>query len=151
MSEIKIFDDTQKIDETKLFDDKKLEKIRNFFKDDIFATDTTGITIDEVGPGYAKTSMKLGKKHLNAAGGIMGGAIYTLADFTFAVATNAEDVRTVTSSGHIQYLSGTKGTTLISEANMLKDGKRVCFYEITIKDDNDVIVAKASMDGVHLT
>ncbi|MCQ2082327.1 MAG: PaaI family thioesterase [Lachnospiraceae bacterium] len=137
--------------ENNLFDNEKLARIKNFFKDDIFATETTGIDIVEVGEGYAKCSMALSKKHFNAANGIMGGAIYTLADFSFAVATNASDVRTVTSSGHIQYLSGVKGDTLISEARMLKDGKRVCFYEIIIKDNTGVLVAKASMDGVHLT
>ena len=37
--------------------------------------------------------MKIEPRHRNAAGIIMGGAIFTLADFAFAVASNHEKIR----------------------------------------------------------
>ena len=64
----------------------KLEEARQIFAADKYATDASGIVIEEVGENYAKCSMKLTDVHRNAFGGVMGGAIYTLADFTFAVA-----------------------------------------------------------------
>ena len=67
-----------------------LEEARKIFSKDLYATELSGIEIDDIGKDYAKCSMKLTEKHKNAYGGIMGGAIYTLADFAFAVASNYE-------------------------------------------------------------
>ena len=61
-----------------------IEEKREFFKGDRFAVDVTGIDIVDVGENYAKCRLEIDKKHLNAAGHPMGGAIYTLADFAFA-------------------------------------------------------------------
>ena len=65
---------------------QELEQIREFFAKDRFATDN-GATIEEVDDGYAKCSLEIQPHHLNAANTVMGGAIFTLADFAFAVAT----------------------------------------------------------------
>ena len=62
-----------------------LEKAREFFGKDTYAIVTSGIQIEQVGEHYSKCSMKLTDIHRNAYGGVMGGAIFTLADFTFAV------------------------------------------------------------------
>ena len=61
-----------------------VEEAREFFKDDIFCAEM-GITIDEVGEKYSICSLEIKKNHRNAAGGIMGGAIFSLADFAFSV------------------------------------------------------------------
>ena len=61
-----------------------LEETRAFFKDDVYATQVTGIVIDACGPNYAKCSLALESKHRNAAGQVMGGVLFTLADFAFA-------------------------------------------------------------------
>ena len=45
------------------------------------------VEIEEVDDGYAKCSLEIQPHHLNAANTVMGGAIFTLADFAFAVAT----------------------------------------------------------------
>lgn len=66
----------------------KLDEARKLFSKDLYATKMSGIEIDEVGDNYAKCSMPLTENHRNAYGGIMGGSIYTLADFAFAVASN---------------------------------------------------------------
>jgi acyl-CoA thioesterase len=80
----------------------------------------------------------------------MGGAIFTLADFVFAVATNFKQRLTVTAVSQISYLGTAKGDVLIGESKLLKDGKRNCFYEIAIKDNLDNLVAVVSTSGVHL-
>ena len=128
-----------------------LEKARDFFKDDVFATDTTGIVIEEVGDRYAKCSLKLNSSHMNAANQVMGGAIFTLADFTFAVAANHSRERlTVTTVSQISYLSTAKGDVLYGESKMIKDGKRSCFYEISITDNTGNLVALVSTNGAHI-
>lgn len=127
------------------------EEAEQFFKDDKFATETTGIKIEEVLENYSRCSLKIEKKHMNAANSVMGGAIFTLADFSFAVASNTKDTLTVTASSTINYLGSPKGDTLISECTLIKDGKRICFYEITIKDNVNTKVAYITSNGIHIT
>lgn len=124
---------------------------KEFFKEDIFATKTTGIEIEAVGDNYAKCSLKLDKKHMNAAGYPMGGAIYTLADFTFAVSTNPNpNTVTVTTVSQICYLNPAKGTTLYAESKLMKDGSSVCFFEVNITDNLDTEIAIVTITGTHI-
>ena len=129
---------------------KELEQAREIFKKDRFAMVTTGIEIVEVDKGYAKCSLTIDDRHVNATGHVMGGAIFTLADFVFAVATNFKQKTTVTTVSQISYLGTPKGNILYGESKMLKDGRRNCFYEIIIRDNSDNMVAVVSMSGVHL-
>ncbi len=128
-----------------------LEKAREFFKDDRYATEATGIVIEEVKEHYAKCSLKLEGKHLNAVGHPMGGVMYTLADFTFAVSTNFNtDTVTVTTVSQICYLTAAKGDTLYCESELLKDGRTTCFYELTVTDNLGTKIAIITTTGTHL-
>lgn len=129
---------------------KSLEEIRKIFSDDLYATQATGIEIDAVSENYAKCSLKLERKHKNAAGSIMGGVMFTLADFTFAVATNATNPITVTTVSQISFLNSPKGDTLYAESRLLKDGRNACFYEISISDNLGTPVAFVSVSGAHI-
>ena len=122
-----------------------LEEAKNIFSRDLYATELSGIEIDEIGKDYAKCSMKLTEKHRNAYGGIMGGAIYTLADFAFAVASNYEkEQATVSLVGQATFMSATNGSILFAEARLLKDGKRNSFFEVTVSDDLEKTIAIVS-------
>lgn len=127
-----------------------LEEAREFFANDRYATVATGIEIDEIGENYAKCSLKLTENHLNAVNHVMGGVAYTLADFVFAVSTNFKKPATVTTVSQISYLAAPKGKILYGESKCLKEGKRNCFYEITITDDLGTIVAVVMTSGAHL-
>ena len=128
-----------------------LEKAREFFAKDKYATESTGIVIDEVGEKYAKCSLKLNASHKNAVGGVMGGVMFTLADFVFAIATNFnQDCVTVTTVSQICYLGAVKGDTLYGESRLIKDGKTTCFYEIQITDNLGNNVAIVTTTGTHL-
>lgn len=117
------------------------------FAKDIYATETTGIVIEEVRENYAKCSFETGERHLNAANGIMGGAIFTLADFAFAIASNTEGRLTVSMNSQINYLNPVKGTRVIAEAICVKSGKSVCLYMVDITDDLGTHVATVSATG----
>ncbi len=130
---------------------KSLEEAREMFSKDLYATELSGCVIDEIGEDYAKCSLKLTDKHRNAYGGIMGGAIYTLADFAFAVASNFDkESATVSVVGQASFMSSTKGTVLFAEAKLLKDGRSNCFYEVTVTDDLNKLIAVVSFSGAHL-
>ena len=65
-----------------------LEELRNRFQRDRFAMEVLGAEIEEAGPGRARCGLALRPCHMNANGTPMGGVIFTLADFAFAVAAN---------------------------------------------------------------
>ena len=129
---------------------KTLEEVREIFASDRFATVAAGATIDEIGENYAVCSMKIIPNHLNARDAVMGGAIFTLADFAFAVATNHENIGTVTLTSQISFMGVAKGDTLIARTRLIKDGRRNCFYEIDVTDNLGTPVAMVSTTGAHI-
>jgi acyl-CoA thioesterase len=86
----------------------------------------TGAVIDEVGDGYAKVHCAVTEMHLNARGVVMGGVLFTLADFAFAVAANCGSQEVVSLQDQISYLSPVKGgvlwcvTEMVSKAQLDK-------------------------------
>ena len=129
----------------------ELEEARQYFARDRYASEITGVVIEEVGPHYAKCSLKIDERHLNALDFLMGGVVYTMADLTFAVAANFHAERTtVTNVAQVSYLNPLSGDTIYSESRLVKDGKRVCFYEIRIWDNTGRDLALVTMNGGHL-
>jgi len=124
-----------------------LERARREFAGDIYATQTTGITIDAADKDYARCSLKTGPQHMNAAGVVMGGAIFTLADFTFAVAANSESMDSVSLTSSITYLSAARGGTLTAESRCVRSGRSTCHYIITVTDESGRVIASVSTTG----
>lgn len=125
---------------------KTLEEVREFFKNDTFAT-VNGAVIDEIGDNYAKCSIKINDNHKNAVGGVMGGVHFMLADFTFAVASNWQRLGSVSLNSNITFLSTVKGTRLIAEAKCVKEGKNTNCYQIDVFDDLGNNVALVNITG----
>lgn len=125
----------------------EFQKIYDFFQNDIFATQITGIELVDAHNNYAKCSLSIEEKHLNAAGAVMGGVIFTLADFAFAVAANFNQPLTVTLASHINFLNTPKGKILTATANSVRDGKNTCFMYIEIKDELETLVATVNSNG----
>ena len=94
--------------------------------------------------------MALSERHQNAEGGVMGGAILTLADFTFAVAANNVHRLTVAQQVSFSFLNASKGSVLTATAVCRKDGRTSCVYNIDIKDDLGRDIAQAVFTGFKL-
>ena len=129
-----------------------LDEVRKFFQNDVYATGTTGIEIADARPGYAKVTLTIDERHINAVDRVMGAVYYTMADFAFAVATNYEYDKgaTVTLSSQINFLGAAKGKTLIGEAEGLKDGRATSFYKVRITDELGTKIAEVSTNGYKL-
>ncbi|MBR2283942.1 MAG: PaaI family thioesterase [Ruminococcus sp.] len=127
---------------------ERLEEVRRVFEKDRFATEN-GAVIDEIGENYAKCSVELTEHHRNAWGGVMGGLHCTLADFAFAVATNMNGMNTVGLSMDVSFIGMAKGSRLIAEAVLVKDGRTICTYHVTVKDELENIVADVKCMGFH--
>lgn len=127
-----------------------LETAKKKFTGDHFATEAAGAHIIDVQKGYAKCGLTLKPIHYNANGGVMGGVAFTLADFAFAVATNTDNVPTVSVTSTIAFLSAVKGKELIAETFCEKDGRRMCTYRITVVDELNTPVAVATITGMRM-
>jgi acyl-CoA thioesterase len=129
-----------------------LRQIREKFAGDLFAA-RAGIEILSVSEETVECRMKLEDFHRNAAGGIQGGAIFTLGDLTFAVHSNlglfAEDASgaTVGQSCSISYLRAPKGSVLFSRSRRLSKGRSVSVFIIEIYDDAGTSVAEMLCNG----
>ena len=129
----------------------EIEKVREYFEFDVFATGVTGIKIEEIAERYALCTLELDSRHKNAANQVMGGVIFTLADFTFAVSANRPNCPvTVTTNANVSFIGRVMGDRLIAESKLLKDGKRTCFYEISVKDDKNNLIAIVTVTGTKL-
>ena len=126
-----------------------IEEARAYFAGDKFATEN-GMTLDAIGDGTAECSMTLTDRHQNANGGVMGGAIFTLADFAFAAAVNNVHRPTVAQQVSINYLSAPKGRRLIARAHQRKDGRTTCVYIVDITDDTGRDIAQFVGTGYKL-
>ena len=119
-----------------------IEEIRAFFANDRFATEACGCEILEAERGHAVCACDITQTHRNAMGNVMGGAIYTLADFALAVACNVGEKPTVSVSSTIEYLSTAKGSRLIATADANKSGRALGFYTIDVTDEHQTPVAR---------
>lgn len=128
----------------------ELQNARDFFANDLYATEATGIVIEEVGENYARCSLKLERKHQNAVGHVMGGVMFTMADFTFAVSTNRNGNLTVSTVAQISHLASPKGDTLYSESRLLRNGHRTCFYQVDITDNTGALIAVVTFTGTRI-
>lgn len=124
-----------------------LMEAKEFFGKDLYAAEATGIEIIAAEPGYAKCSLKIEDKHKNALGQVMGGVFFVMADYAFAIASNFKQPPTVTQTSQIVYLSAVKGKTLYAETEKIREGRKTCFYKVSIYDDTGMLNAYVTTSG----
>jgi len=128
---------------------KTIDEARAYFSGDRFATEN-GMTLDECDENHAVTSLALGARHRNALGGVMGGAIFTLADFAFAALTNDRERAAVAQQVSVNFLAAAKGERLIATARYKKDGRASCVVNVDVVDDTGREIAQFIGTGFKL-
>lgn len=120
------------------------ENLREFFAGDTLAR-LLGIEILEIGPGCAKTSVKVKGDMLNSMGMTHGGTVFALADMAFAVSCNSHGIMAVALSMNINYLRPTYPGEILY-ATSVEDyvTSRTGVYRITVVDENGQKVAVAT-------
>ena len=114
---------------------------RNFFANDRYAL-LTGVEIVEAGKGYCRTSLKIEDKHLNAANVVQGGAIFTLADLAFAIASNSHGQLALAINVNISYLNSVSTGTIYATATEVNEPNRLGAYDVLVTDDQQRIIAR---------
>lgn len=118
-----------------------MNEIKQFFSDqDMFARHA-GIELLEVGPGRARSRMKIAPYHYNGARTVHGGAIFTLADFVFAVASNSYGTLAMGINTSVSFVKAATGGTLYAEAREEARSTRLATYSVHVTDDDNDVVA----------
>lgn len=123
-------------------DNPTLDEIEAVFVNDRFATEAAGCRVVSGERGRAVAEMELADVHRNAMGNVMGGAVFTLADFALAICCNIGEEPTVSVDSSISFFRSTKGTKLTATATCDKPGRHLGFYTVVIEDDLGKQIAK---------
>ena len=117
-----------------------MDAINRFLSNDRFSAHV-GIQLVEVSPGHAKATLEVSAKHLNGVGIAHGGAIFSLADFVFAAASNAYGTVAVAINASISFVKAVRGGVLTAEAREVSRNPKLATYAIEIHDAAGEIVA----------
>lgn len=118
-----------------------IEIAKNKFAGDRFAA-LAGIEILETGIGYCKARLIIEDKHLNAENIVQGGALFTLADFAFAVASNSHGQVALAINVNISFLQSRSAGILYATATEVGEPKRIGAYDVLVTDENGEIIAR---------
>lgn len=106
------------------------------------ASQSHGIRIAEVRPGYARLTMSVRSDMVNGHRICHGGMVFTLADSAFAFACNSYNDITVAAAASIDFLAAAhEGDELTAEARELWRTKRNGIYEITVTNQKGARIA----------
>jgi acyl-CoA thioesterase len=118
-----------------------MEDIKRCFQHDQFARHSN-IELLTAAPGHSTAKMTLHPHHLNGLKTVHGGAIFTLADFAFAVACNSHGTMAVALDVSIVFMKAATTGTLWAEAREVSKNFKVGLYMVDIKDDHGDLVAQ---------
>lgn len=131
------------------------EKAREVFSADRYVSNL-GITIEEVQNHSCRCMLHTQEQHSNARGVVMGGVLFTLADFSAAVAANSDGIATgdlqwVSLDATIHYLSPCPIGTLAAYCTPLKTGRTTALFQTKIHSlDNGKLVAIVETTMIHV-
>jgi len=114
--------------------------MRNFLSNDRFAGHN-GIELLDCSEGSAKAKMEVKDYHLNAVGTVHGGAIFALADFVFAAASNSHGTTAVAINASIWYVIAAFEGTLFAEAKEVSLQPKLAIYSIDVTNENHDTIA----------
>jgi acyl-CoA thioesterase len=117
-----------------------MSELRSFFGGDRFAA-RNGIELLEVEEGRAVARLIVSGEHLNAAGVVQGGAVFTLADFAFAAASNSRGNVALAIEAHVTFLRAVRAGVLRAEAREESGSRRLSTCTVRVTDEKGELVA----------
>lgn len=118
-----------------------MEKIKQFFSTHDQFAKHAGLELLEAAKGYAKVKMSIQPYHLNGVKTVHGGAIFTLADFALAVASNSHGRVAMGINGTISYMKAATAGTLFAEARETSCNHKLGHYMVNIFDEQQELIA----------
>jgi acyl-CoA thioesterase len=106
------------------------------------ATQSLGMEILAVKPGFARVSMTVRGDMVNGHHICHGGFLFTLADSAFAYACNSYNANTVASACHIDFLApAQEGDVLVAQAEERSRSGRTGVYDVTVCNSQGKTIA----------
>jgi len=106
------------------------------------ASQSLGMRLEAIGPGYARLSMPVRADMLNGHRTCHGGFIFALADSAFAFSCNSRNQSTVASGCTIDFLApGQAGDVLTAEAREQSLAGRTGLYDVTVRNQDGRMIA----------
>jgi acyl-CoA thioesterase len=118
-----------------------MDKIKKFFSSEDKFARHCGIEIVEVKSGYALVRMPIKEFHFNGLKTVHGGALFTLADFAFAIASNSHGTAVVAIHVDISYLKAISQGVLTAEAREISSEARIVIYSIEVRNQDKELIA----------
>ena len=116
------------------------DDLKRFMEADAFARHL-GIEILDYGEGRARARLQVGEQHLNSAGILHGGAIFSLADAAFAAASNSHGTLALAITVSVSFLEAVSGGTLIAEVREVARNPKLATYLMDVKDEDGRLIA----------
>jgi acyl-CoA thioesterase len=117
-----------------------MKHIEQYLKQDRFAAHAD-VELLAVAPGYARAQMTVQPYHCNAVGIVQGGAIFTLADYAFAAASNSHGTVAVAINAHITFVKALSAGTLVAEAREVSKNFKLGTYTVEVKNEVGDMIA----------
>lgn len=115
--------------------------VAHMMENDLFSQ-WLGIEVLEVKEGYSRITLTVRKEMINGFGIVHGGVAFSMSDSAFAFACNNRNVLSVALDTSINFTKPVHvGDVLIAEAIEMHNGRSTGLYHITIKNQNDHVVA----------
>lgn len=111
-----------------------------------------GITIEDADYDYGKVSLRFEDHVKNSLDMLHGGAMFTLADMAFGLASNfgREDGTMISTNATISYMKSAKSGPITAEARLANGGRHLATYEVKIYDGQGTYLACALISGYRL-
>ncbi|RKZ37975.1 MAG: hydroxyphenylacetyl-CoA thioesterase PaaI [Gammaproteobacteria bacterium] len=106
------------------------------------AAKALGVSLREIGPGYARMTMTVRDDMLNSHAMCHGGMIFALADCAFAYSCNGRNQVTVAAGCSIDYINPARaGDNLVAVARERSLERRTGIYDVTVTNQDNTIIA----------
>ena len=118
-----------------------MDDLKRFIESDSFARHL-GIEMLDYGDGHARAKMEITAHHLNSAGGLHGGAIFSLADVAFSAAANSHGTLALAINVSVAFFKAVKSGALIAEAREVAVSPKLATYLIDVRDNAGGLIAQ---------
>ncbi|MPS73398.1 MAG: hotdog fold thioesterase [Chryseobacterium sp.] len=117
------------------------ETAEYMFEKDLFSQ-WLGIELIDVRDNYCLIKMPIKPRMINGLGTVHGGVTFAFADSALAFSSNNSGDAAVALNCYINFTKAAKnGDVLTAESILLNDTRKTAIYDITIKNQNDEVVA----------
>lgn len=117
-----------------------MDESTRFFEADVFARQA-GVELIDVSLGRARVKMAIKEQHMNSHRTVHGGAIFTLADTAFALASNSHGIPAAAINAHISYITAARSGTLYAEAEEFARNPKLASYTVQVTGEQGEKIA----------